>query len=247
MKADRITPRELWERIILALLFIAAGFLIFTKFSPNGPKPAGIDRYLGRIILLGSLLGIACLFKRSEYYRKYWLVFFGLFVMALAVTLDWIIGRFLVDTLNITTKSPKTNALLKLNESLLIIIVILFFTRVSGSSFGSIYVQWGNKKWGIIIGLAVFVLAAAMSGLGAKYLFMAQDLTFSRIIPWIPWLLIFVLANGAMEELLFRGLFLRKLEPFSVSCCQISCSHSSLPACTLLPHIHRTCIYLLLL
>ena len=43
---------------------------------------------------------------------------------------------------------------------------------------------------------------------------MAQNLTLERVVPWIPWLLIYVLSNGAMEELLFRGLFLQKLEPF---------------------------------
>ncbi len=214
MKANRISTRELGERIILALFFISAGFLIFTQFSPYGPKPTGIGSYLGRIILTTSLLLIAVLLKRSSCYKKYWLVPYGLFIMALAVTLDWIFGRFLVDTLNITTDSPRVNALMKLNEAVLIIVVIHFFTRVSGSSLGSIYVQWGNKKWGIIIGLATFVLAVAVSGLGARYLFMAKDLTFNRIIPWIPWLLIYVLSNGAMEELLFRGLFLQKLEPF---------------------------------
>ncbi len=134
--------------------------------------------------------------------------------MALAVTLDWIVGRFLVETLNIETDSPRVNALMKLNEAVLIIVVILFFTRVSGSSFSSIYVQWGNKKWGIIIGLTTLIFSVAVSGFGAKYLFMAQNLTLARVIPWVPWLLIYVLSNGAMEELLFRGLFLQKLEPF---------------------------------
>ncbi len=157
---------------------------------------------------------IAVLLKRSANYQKYWLVPFGLFIMALAVTLDWIVGRFLVETLNIETDSPRVNALMKLNEAVLIIVVILFFTRVSGSSFSSIYVQWGNRKLGIILGLATFILAVAVSGLGAKYLFMAQNLTLARVIPWVPWLLIYVLSNGAMEELLFRGLFLQKLEPF---------------------------------
>ncbi|MEL7643143.1 MAG: type II CAAX endopeptidase family protein [bacterium] len=213
MKANLISPRELGERIVLALFFIAAGFLIFTKFSPYGPKPTGIGSYLGRIILIAGLLLIAFILKRSSY-KKYWLVPYGLFIMALAVTLDWIFGRFLVDTLNITTDSPRVNALMKLNEAVLIIVVILFFTRVSGSSFGSIYVQWGNRKWGIIIGLTTFILSVAVSGLGAKYLFMAQNLTLERVVPWIPWLLIYVLSNGAMEELLFRGLFLQKLEPF---------------------------------
>jgi len=214
MKANRISTRELVGRIVLALFFIAAGFLIFTKFSPYGPKPTGIGSYLGRIILVAGLLLIAVLLKRSVNYQKYWLVPFGLFIMALAVTLDWIVGRFLVDTLNIETDSPRVNALMKLNEAVLIIVVILFFTRVSGSGFGSIYVQWGNRKLGIILGLAAFILAVAVSGLGAKYLFMAQNLTLARVVPWIPWLLIYVLSNGAMEELLFRGLFLQKLEPF---------------------------------
>lgn len=157
---------------------------------------------------------IAVLLKRSANYQKYWLVPFGLFIMALAVTLDWIVGRFLVETLNIETDSPRVNALMKLNEAVLIIVVILFFTRVSGSSFSSIYVQWGNKKWGIIIGLTTLIFSVAVSGFGAKYLFMAQNLTLARVIPWVPWLLIYVLSNGAMEELLFRGLFLQKLEPF---------------------------------
>jgi len=160
------------------------------------------------------LLLIAVLLKRSANYQKYWLVPFGLFIMALAVTLDWIVGRFLVETLNIETDSPRVNALMKLNEAVLIIVVILFFTRVSGSSFSSIYVQWGNKKWGIIIGLTTLIFSVAVSGFGAKYLFMAQNLTLARVIPWVPWLLIYVLSNGAMEELLFRGLFLQKLEPF---------------------------------
>ena len=45
-------------------------------------------------------------------------------------------------------------------------------------------------------------------------LFNAQNLSLSRILPWVPWILIFVLANAAMEEILFRGLFLKKLAPF---------------------------------
>ena len=48
----------------------------------------------------------------------------------------------------------------------------------------------------------------------AALLFKGEGLTLARILPWIPWLLIIVLANGALEELLFRGLFLRKLQPF---------------------------------
>ena len=84
---------------------------------------------------------------------------------------------------------------------------------MSRKSLGSIYIQKGNLKLGLAIGLTTFTLAALFS-IPMATLFKAQDLSLSRIIPWIPWVLIFVLANAAMEEVLFRGLFLRKLEPF---------------------------------
>jgi len=34
-----------------------------------------------------------------------------------------------------------------------------------------------------------------------------------RLLGWAPWILTFVLANGFSEELMFRGLFLKKFEP----------------------------------
>jgi membrane protease YdiL (CAAX protease family) len=37
---------------------------------------------------------------------------------------------------------------------------------------------------------------------------------FERLLSASPWILVFVLANGLNEELPFRGLFLKKFEPF---------------------------------
>jgi len=66
---------------------------------------------------------------------------------------------------------------------------------------------------GLIIGLITFFLAAAGS-IPMANLFNARDLSLTRILPWLSWLLVFVLANAAQEEILFRGLFLRKLQHF---------------------------------
>ena len=95
----------------------------------------------------------------------------------------------------------------------MIVCVIILFTKMSRGTLGSLYIQKGNLKVGIIIGLSTFFLAAAGS-IPMASLFNARDLSLARILPWTPWLLIYVLANATMEELLFRGLFLRKLEPF---------------------------------
>ena len=71
----------------------------------------------------------------------------------------------------------------------------------------------GNLKLGLIIGLAGFSFFATTSIPAAQYLFQGQNLTLGRVIAWLPWIIPIVLLNGIREELLYRGLFLKKLEP----------------------------------
>jgi membrane protease YdiL (CAAX protease family) len=78
---------------------------------------------------------------------------------------------------------------------------------------GSIYLRKGNLRLGLIIGLSVFAVVAALSIPWAQWQYRVGDLSLQRVLPWIPWILLFVLANSINEELLFRGLFLQKLEP----------------------------------
>jgi len=213
MKDNRLSAREWGERIVLALLFIAIGSLIMVVFSPWRPLLGRVADYLGRISLTALLLALMLLAHRSQRFEKYRPVLLGLFIMSVAVSLDWIFGIYLIDYLGVTDETPAGWALSKLNECIVIVCVIILFTKMSRSTLGSIYIQKGNLKVGIIIGLSTFFLAAAGS-IPMASLFNARDLSLARILPWTPWLLIYVLANATMEELLFRGLFLRKLEPF---------------------------------
>ena len=97
---------------------------------------------------------------------------------------------------------------------MVIVTVIIIFNRLSGNNLGSIYIQKGNLKLGLIIGSIAFIIGAASAIPAASLMFEGGDLSFSIIKPWIPWILIFIFANATLEEFLFRGLFLRKLEPF---------------------------------
>ena len=214
MTRERLSAKEWGERIGLAVLFAAVGLLAMTVFSPYQPLLSRVPDYLGRIGLVLLLLIGALAVRRSRRYARYWLVVFGLFILALAFSLDWVFGRFLIDSLGVNGNTPAGFAALKFNECAVVVVVILLFTRVSGSSLGSIFVQKGNVKLGLTIGLIAFCLAAAGSVPLAMFQFNGRELTLHRILPWIPWLLVFCLANATMEELLFRGLFLRKLEPF---------------------------------
>jgi uncharacterized protein len=214
MKNNRLSASEWGERILLALLFVAVGVLIYLVFSPMRPLLSKTADYLGRIALIALLLAAVWLVRRSQWFEKYGQVMLGLLIMAIAVSVDRVFSIYLLVYLGISDSTAAGWALLKLNECVIVFGVVITLTRLSGGSLGSIYLQKGNLKLGLIIGVTTFLLAAAGSALMANFLFKGQDLTLARILVWLPWLLVFVLANAAQEELLFRGLFLRKLQPF---------------------------------
>jgi uncharacterized protein len=218
MQNNHLSAREWAERFVLAFLFIAIGSLIYFVFSPMRPL---LDRgtlekvvdYLGRIGLIAILLAAVLLLHKNKRLDKYGQVLQGLLIMAIAVSMDRIFGIYLIVYLGASDATAAGWAIQKLNECFVVVCVVITLTLMSGGSLGSIYIQKGNLKQGLSIGVIAFFLAAAGS-IPMASLFKAQNLTLARIVPWLPWLLIFVLANAAQEELLFRGLFLRKLQPF---------------------------------
>lgn len=214
MENHHVSLKELWERTILAALFMAFGMLIYIIFSPLRPMLKSTADYLGRIGLTAGLLMIVWLAGRNEHLRPYRSLVLGLLIMSVATSLDWVFANYLLEHIRLNTQTPSGMALMKLNEFFIVATTIITLTLLTGGRLGSIYIQKGNLKEGLLVGGIAFCLAAAASPWMAEYLFKGQNLTSERIIIWLPWVLIFALANAAQEELLFRGLFLGKLEPF---------------------------------
>ncbi len=97
----------------------------------------------------------------------------------------------------------------KLSQFLHVVPVILVMTLLARQNLGSIFLQTGNLKQGLIFGLVSFVGFAAFS-----YLINISNSEFLRLlIKGLPWLLLFVFSNSIMEELWFRGIFLNKFVP----------------------------------
>ncbi len=213
-KDIRLTAGEWVERAVLALVFITLGGLIYLVFSPLRPLLDPVPDYLGRLGLIVFFLEAIWLMRRSARFEKYTSVIMGLLIMTVAVSLDWIFSTFMLDTLHVDSNTPMGFAIMKINECVIVVGTVVLLTRLSGGSLGSIFIQKGNLKLGLTIGLIAFVIAAAGSFPMASLLFKGDGLTLAAALPWIPWLLLFVFANAAQEELLFRGLFLRKLQPF---------------------------------
>jgi membrane protease YdiL (CAAX protease family) len=213
VKDDKSKRQERILRLGLFFLFVIIGlllFFVFSHFRPVFPKNIDIP---ARIALILALLVSSLLLRRSERLNKYWPVLFAFFTASLAQALDYYFSGWTLSLLGLDVKSPAGIAMDKLESTFSIVVPIIVLTKLSGNSMSSIYLQKGNLRQGLIIGLTVFVVVAAVSIPWAKWQYQAGDLSLQRVVPWIPWILLFVLANGFNEELLFRGLFLKKLEP----------------------------------
>ena len=143
-------------------------------------------------------------------------MWFAFFVALVAISVDYYLGlsKWLLPVLQIPPESPAGWAIDKLESSVLGIVIVLALTRVSGQSLTSLYLRRGNLRLGLAVGLIAFVVMVATVIPASEGLFNGKDLSWGRILPWTPWVLIFVLANAFNEELLFRGLFLGRLQPF---------------------------------
>lgn len=216
MKNNHLSTNEWVERIILALLFIGIGGLIIMVFKPWGKQYIAdpVNNYLWRLGVSVILLVLALLARRSKRFEKFWQLLFAMFILSTALLLDWVFGKFLYNSLHLSDAEPIGWMYEKLHEVVLIVCVIIVFNKLAGNSLGSIYIQKGNLKLGLLIGGIAFLVLVAGSIPMAELLFKGNGLTVARVLSWAPWVLIIVLANSTLEELLFRGLFLRKLEPF---------------------------------
>ena len=211
---SHLSAKGLPGRMVVALLFSLVGSLIIIVFSPYRPLLSGAFDLLGRIGLMLLLFFAAWRVRRSQSLQHYWQVIFGLFIMLCAVSLDWWTARLILDSLGGYPNTPAGIALEKLKTMLVVVITILLLTRISGNSLGAIYVQRGRLKQGLSIGLIAFGIAAAGAIPMSRLMFTGGEVGLIDILNWAPWILLAVLANATNEELLFRGLFLRKLEPF---------------------------------
>ena len=206
--------RNIGEKLIFILFFALAGTLIIVVFSPWDPPLNAKKDYLGRLATILFFSVLYLLKHKITVLEKYHQVVFGLLVLITAVTLDWVFGIYLIKQLGVRATSPANIALVKLNELVIVAAVIIACTLASGKRLVEIYLHKGRLRLGLVIGAVCFVVFVAGGIPMATSWFQGRDLSVSRVIPWIPWVLIFVFANSTLEELMFRGLFLRKLEPF---------------------------------
>ncbi len=198
------------KRLGLFLIFLAGGLIVFLPsitFSAQIPDTLEMLLRTGLCIIY---LVLAMVFARQEKLKPYWPVPFAFFLAAFAQFLAWRFSGLPLDWFGLNVTAMKGMAVAKLSQSLLIIIPIIVLTRVSGQSFPSIYLKKGKIRYGLIVGLFAFFAFAGLLYIQIKNAESGLD----RLLSASPWILLFVLSNGFNEEILFRGLFLGKFQPF---------------------------------
>jgi hypothetical protein len=201
------TNKILWHIIILAL-----GLSVFLVQMTFANKIGLVYRVgLSGLLLIGSIL----LNKKTQT-LKYGKIVFLYFVASTAILISSLIGNWGLLLFGLDTSSYVGQSIAKFSESLPIIIVILVSIKYVKSDLNTIYLAKGKFKTGLFIGFSFFIAFTAITVLLGTFNPLFQDKlndnNINTLILVIPWSLIFVISNGFMEELLFRGLFLKHFE-----------------------------------
>jgi membrane protease YdiL (CAAX protease family) len=117
-----------------------------------------------------------------------------------------IVSFFTTEFWHLKPDTAKGFALSKLSDSVIISLVLILSFIIGGYKLKSIYLFKGRLISGIIIGIIFFIIFGylALNNPQQK----PQPGFLQRNVVWI---LVFVFANSFMEELLFRGIFLVRL------------------------------------
>jgi membrane protease YdiL (CAAX protease family) len=162
----------------------------------------------GNIKLIIRIIFIAIFFASWRWFHKRDLtdlknLAFAFMVLNLAFL---IVSVFTTDFWHLKTDTAKGFALSKLSDSVIISLVLILSFIIGGYKLKSIYLAKGRLISGLIIGIIVFII------LGYLALNNPQQKPEPGFLHRnVVWILVFVFANSFMEELLFRGIFLEKL------------------------------------
>lgn len=199
------------RRLALSIALFAGGCLVFLPYSMHALTTKGVRPFLWGGILL-AFLAAALLTRRSVRLHAYWPVIYALFVASAASYADWFLSDWLPRLFNVPVQSMVGFGLGKLESALVLGACVIGLIKLSGQDLNSLYLKRGKVRWWLPIGLAAFTFFAVTVIPASIHLFQGRDVTWSRILPWTPWVLLFVLSNGFLEELNFRGLLLPRFE-----------------------------------
>ena len=220
-QVNSVPTEQRASRAVLFVLFLIAGLAIFLFGNNWNDRFPTNDSTLYKAILPVMFLVLTVVLHRNEQLRKYWRIAFALFIAAFANWLNWTLGNWLGRMLPDLGSTAQELTVDKLSQCLPVVLAIIVLTRLVGDDLGSIFLRKGNLKEGLRFGLISFgifavlfaVIAVLQGDAPASQGLTASGVSLVVIVSALPWMLVWAFANSLMEELWFRGIFLKKLNP----------------------------------
>lgn len=193
------------KTFLISLILLLGGVAVFVLGNPYYsvfPTNGNRAYYIGLTIFF---LVVSLVLKQFKSLAEYSPASYALFIASAAL--------LFLDTgiLNLqkSTMPPLQNlALDKFSQFLHIVPVIIVLTLLAKGDLNSIFIGVGRLKTGLIFGIVSFAVFAVLT----KLLGIMSSGFFSSLGKTLPWLLLFIFSNAIMEELWFRGIFLREYE-----------------------------------
>jgi membrane protease YdiL (CAAX protease family) len=169
---------------------------------------------------IAHLVGVAALFlvamlvlRRSDRGRVYWPIAFAFLAASLANVTTWYLAaplqRWVLGLVGAAGGTPEGRMWGKLVDVVLKLAPIFALLWLAHEDLGSVFIRRGRLAWSLGIGfLALANLTATSIAVAAS-----RDSDLAVVFASLPWWFTFSLINAFMEEIWFRGLFLRRLEP----------------------------------
>jgi len=209
------------SRAVLFVLFLMGGLAIFLFGNNWNDRFPTNTSTLYKAALPIVFLVLAVVLYRSEQLRKYWRIAFALFIAAFANWLNWTLGNWLLRFVGPLSTTAQELTIDKLSQCIPVVLSIIVLTKLVGDDLGSIFLKRGNLKEGLQFGLISFgifaaifaVIAVLQASAPASRGMTASGVSLNVIVSALPWILVWAFANSLMEELWFRGIFLKKLNP----------------------------------
>jgi membrane protease YdiL (CAAX protease family) len=206
------------HRGLVLLCSAGAGFLVFfggafalsiARGLRLGISQAAVARGMYGAVILGSLAAALALRKNTRL-RPYWRLAFAYLMASCAVLLSDYTGDWALILSGQALNTAKGFTALKLGEDAAIIGTIIALARLTRDDPKELFLSKGRLGLGLAIGITSFLVFTG-SGLSST---LDKGIRPDRMRELLPAFLLIGLADGFMEELLFRGLFLRRLGRF---------------------------------
>jgi len=210
MNVVGVGESRLTRRIPPLLIFLVCSLLLFELpfFAFNsGSKRFHVVAFIGLPLFFSAL---AAFVRWRRRFLEYWPAFSSYLVASIALLLMWLLDDLPGRWLGLDPKAPSGRAIVKVSDAVIMLLTAVLLGKLLKIDFDSLYLGKGRRLGlGLAIGLGGFAVMAVFALVEAH----GMGISNRRILGWAPWILSFVLANGFFEELIFRGLFLKKFEP----------------------------------